>query len=30
MQRDGIPPLDRTPKDLVGIIFWAAYRKAAA
>ncbi len=27
IDRDGIPPLDRTPKDLVGIIFWAAYRK---
>ena len=27
LQREGIPPLDRTPKDLVGIIFWAAYKK---
>jgi SAM-dependent methyltransferase len=27
MQREGIPPLEKTPKDLVGIIFWAAYRK---
>jgi hypothetical protein len=29
MQRDGIPPIEKTPKDLVGIIFWAAYQKAA-
>ena len=28
LQREGIPPLERTPKDLVNIIFWAAYRKA--
>ena len=28
IQREGIPPLERTPKDLVDIIFWGAYRKA--
>jgi len=29
-QREGIPPLEKTPKDLVGIVFWAAYQKATA
>jgi SAM-dependent methyltransferase len=28
MQREGIPPLEKTPKDLLNIIFWAAYRKS--
>jgi SAM-dependent methyltransferase len=27
IRREGIPPLEKTPKDLVGIIFWAAYKK---
>jgi SAM-dependent methyltransferase len=29
IQREGIPPLERTPRDLVDIIFWAAYKKDA-
>jgi SAM-dependent methyltransferase len=29
MRREGIPPIERTPRDLVGIVFWAAYKRAA-
>lgn len=28
-RREGVPPVEKTAKDLVGIIFWASYEKAA-